>query len=38
VVGHYARPDLFHLEVNNKAQRPVVFAAQIRRSVHEAAA
>jgi nitrilase len=38
VVGHYARPDLFHLEVNNKAQRPVVFAAPIRRSVHEAAA
>jgi nitrilase len=38
VVGHYARPDLFQLEVNNKAQRPVVFAAYTGRNVHEAAA
>ena len=25
VVGHYARPDIFTLHVNNKAQSPVVF-------------
>jgi nitrilase len=24
VTGHYARPDLFHLEVNERAQQPVV--------------
>ena len=25
VVGHYARPDLFQLQVNREPQRPVVF-------------
>jgi nitrilase len=24
VIGHYARPDLFHLEVNELPQKPVL--------------
>jgi nitrilase len=28
VAGHYARPDVFSLQVNNTRQRPVVFSAQ----------
>jgi nitrilase len=28
VVGHYARPDLFHLEINEQLQEPV---ATVRR-------
>jgi nitrilase len=28
VVGHYARPDVFCLEVNERAMKPVVFAGQ----------
>jgi nitrilase len=32
VVGHYARPDLFQLEVNNRAQKPIQFAGEISRS------
>ena len=27
VVGHYSRPDIFQLQVNRKAQRPVEFSA-----------
>jgi nitrilase len=32
VVGHYARPDLFQLEVNNRAQKPIQFAGEASRS------
>ena len=28
VVGHYARPDVFRLEVNERAMRPVVFSGR----------
>jgi nitrilase len=38
VVGHYARPDLFQLQVNNKVQTPISFAVTAARSTHEAPA
>ena len=31
VAGHYARPDVFHLEVNDQPQLNVVFESQRKR-------
>ena len=35
VVGHYARPDLFQLHVNDQPLRPISFTSRSTRSTHE---
>jgi nitrilase len=38
ITGHYARPDLFQLQVNKLAQKPISFVPAATRSAHESPA